>query len=158
KTRTHALWALLGAGTVIPEFLLRLLNRDDPLFVSWGVRAAGDLGSSNERLVETMTEMAGDSRLVAADVLLQLAIAVPKITPAETRTGLLLSILARSKNDPLIPRVVWQNLHPLIESNPSFVKELGEWWPVAGSQLQPLLPRISERLIGSKILTPPALT
>src|SRR5262249_28051340 len=101
--------------------------------------------------------MAGDSRSVAPDVLLQLAIAVPKIAPVENRPGLLLSILALSKNDPLIPRVVWQNLHPSIESNPNFVKVLREWWPVAGSQLQPLLPRISERLIGSKTLDPRAI-
>jgi putative heme-binding domain-containing protein len=122
------------------------------------VRAAGNLTSGNDRLAEALVDMATDPRSAAPDILLQLAIAIPKIKSIEGRSGLMLSILARSKNDALITRIVWQNLHPLIESDPkSFVKVLGMWWPVAQAQLQPILPRVADRLLGSANTNPGAI-
>ncbi len=150
KTRMHALWALLGTGSVTPELLLRLMNRDDPVFVAWAVRAAGDLGAEDEGLAKELLEMAEDSRVTAPDVLLQLAIAIPKIKAHEGRAGLLFSMLARSKDDRLIPHIVWQNLHPLLDTEPASLNELDQWLQIAPKQFEPILPRIAERLLGSR--------
>src|SRR5262249_45581376 len=44
KARLHALWALVGTGTLQPEFHARLFDHTDPAYRAWAVRAAGNAG------------------------------------------------------------------------------------------------------------------
>ncbi len=121
KMRMHALWALISAGPLDPKFHLRLLSNDDWSYRAWGVRAAGDAAAPDHDIRERVVAMAGDQ---AAAVRLQVAIAVCKFRTIDA-VPLLLDILSRTDNDKLIPHIVWQNLHPLIEKNPAkFIEQL----------------------------------
>ena len=149
KARMHALWAWLGTGSTDSEFLLRLIKHSDRRLVAWGVRAAGDSASADARVTQQLKEMSLSPRALSPDVLLQLAIAIPKLKETEGRSELLFAILDHSLDDQLLPRIVWQNLHPLIESEPNFMTLLGQWWS-ASPRIEPLVPRIAARILGSK--------
>jgi putative membrane-bound dehydrogenase-like protein len=111
KTRMHALWALIGGGPLSLEFHRALLAHEDPALRAWGVRAAGNMGSVDGTLMQTIASLADDP---AADVRLQVAVAARKLQRLEP-LPLLLAVLDASGDDPLIRHIVWQNLHPLLE-------------------------------------------
>ena len=50
----------------------------------------------------------------SADVLLQVAVAARKVVGIEA-SNVLLKVAAAAGDDPLIPPIVWSNLHPLID-------------------------------------------
>jgi putative membrane-bound dehydrogenase-like protein len=153
KTRMHALWALLGCGALNPEFNLRLLHNNDPGFVAWGVRAAGNARELDPKVVARLEDMCfSDLGTLAPEVLLQLAIAVGKIKGSEEfdyPAGWLFSIAATSEGDTLIPRIVWQNLHPLIERKPAtFINVFGMYADSSYGRKSPeLIRRIAECVV-----------
>ena len=108
KGRMHALWALVGSGPLDPGFHLALLAHDDPAFRAWGVRAAGNMGRVSEEVRRAVRRTATDE---APAVRLQFAIAARKVEGIEPM-GTLLDVLGHTEGDPMLPRVVWQNLHP----------------------------------------------
>src|SRR5204862_1817428 len=59
------------------------------------------------------------------DVLLQVAIAARKITGLDAMP-ILLDVLAHCGDDKLIPHIVWQNLHPLLEKDRSEERRVGK--------------------------------
>src|SRR5205085_6681579 len=105
KARMHALWARVGASALGSEFLGRLLDHPDPGFRAWGVRAAGNLHQVEAGLRERIVALARDR---SPDVRLQVAIAARKLAGVAAPT-VLLDVLAHAGDDPLIPRIVWQN-------------------------------------------------
>ncbi len=109
KARMHALWAVVGAGRLDPRFHVALLSSPDPTYRAWGVRAAGNMGRLSPAILVSIGRMASDP---SPDVQLQLAIAVRKILTDEGSISMLLDTLSASGDDPLIPHIVWQNLHP----------------------------------------------
>jgi len=113
RTRLHALWALVGRGSLDEAFHLALLKHADPTFRAWGVRAAGNFGEGNSASVrDAVAALTTDP---SADVKLQVAIASTKI-PGLDAPALLLEVLAGCGEDILIPHIVWQNLSPLLET------------------------------------------
>ena len=61
----------------------------------------------------------------------------------------LLDVLRFSQGDPLIPQIVWQNLHPIVEDRQ---EELARWLePFRGKEIgfSPLVPHVIERLLAS---------
>ncbi len=147
KARIHGLWALVASGSLDPTFHLALLNHSDATFRAWGVRAAGNMGKVEENVRAKLTSMTGDA---SPDVRLQVAIAARKLKAVEPLT-LLLEILSKSQ-DPLMPHVVWQNLHPMLDE-PATVARLVELTKshdtLRSPQLAALMPRILERAIAA---------
>ena len=111
KTRLHALWSLVGTGSLRPDFHLTLLSHSDATFRAWGVRAAGNFGQVEPAVRQRIEALADDT---APDVKLQVAIAARKLAGTDP-LPLLLQVLVTCGDDRLIPHIVWQNLHPLLE-------------------------------------------
>jgi putative membrane-bound dehydrogenase-like protein len=152
----HALWALIGGGTLDAGFHAKLLAHTDPTFRAWAVRAAGNAGKLEAAIRDGVTRLARDP---SPDVRLQVAIASRKLDRVDP-IPLLLEVLSTGKSDPLIPQIVWQNLHPLLERHgdgfaalvtPKALKE--------SPALVGLMPRVIERLLGHGNLSmPPIVT
>jgi putative membrane-bound dehydrogenase-like protein len=145
KARLHALWALVGGGPLEPGFHRTLLAHADPGFRAWGVRAAGNAGKVDAAVRAKVVALAHDP---APDVLLQVAIAARKLGGVAA-VPVLVEVLAQCGDDRLIPAIVWQNLQPLLEGGAdellAVVRKRGRT-----PNLGLLLPRIVERLLGSR--------
>ena len=111
KARMHALWTVVGAGPLDPKFHLSLLSHADPAFRAWGVRAAGNMEGLKTPVLERVRDLTHDPSL---DVVLQAAIASKKVQGADPIPRLL-EALSACAGDPLIPHIVWQNLHPMLD-------------------------------------------
>jgi putative heme-binding domain-containing protein len=148
KARMHALWTVIGAGDVGRAFHLALLGHREPTFRAWGVRAAGNMRRVDDEVRSRILSLASDSD---AAVLLQVAIAASKIQGVSP-IPVLKETLSNCRDDRLIPHIVWQNLHPLME-DPKRALQLAEEIVVQprshGDQLIELLPRVVDRLLGS---------
>jgi putative heme-binding domain-containing protein len=147
KARLHALWALVGGGSLEVKFHRRLLRDKDPTFRAWAVRAAGNMHELNELLRDQVALMVEDP---SPDVLLQVAIAAAKIEGLDP-LPVLVRVLAQCGDDRLIPGIVWQNLQPLLEARGgSLVEFLKKAELKASPGLTAVLPRAVERLLASK--------
>jgi putative membrane-bound dehydrogenase-like protein len=154
KQRMHALWALLSRSDLKEEidFLKMLMgNTKDPTVAAWCLRAFGDLGHMPPAVrINLNLRMYGEH----PDVLLQTVIAARKIDGAKAMP-MLLEALSRCGNDKLIPHIVWQNLHPLLEENPNeFIQFIRTADLAKQPQLAELLPRATERILARKSAEP----
>jgi putative heme-binding domain-containing protein len=149
KARLHALWALVGMGSPEASFLRALLEHADPTYRAWGVRAAGNAGKVEENVRAKVVALAKDS---SPDVLLQVAIASRKIAGVEP-LAVLLEVLGNCGDDRLIPVIVWQNLHPLLEGQAEpFVAAVKK--RPGRANLGKVLPRAAERLLARRKFEP----
>jgi putative membrane-bound dehydrogenase-like protein len=147
KARMHALWALLGARPLDGAFHVRLLADRDAGFRAWGVRAAGNAHTVDSAVSEKVLALVDDP---SPDVLLQVAIAARKIEGINARTALL-GVLRRCGDDELIPHIVWQNLHPLLEDQgDAFVRAVKEIDLEKSPRVAEILPRVIERLLARR--------
>ncbi|WP_152050886.1 PVC-type heme-binding CxxCH protein [Tautonia marina] len=163
KGRLHALWALvgwLGQGYAAldhfpdidrsvawtSELIRDLIAHDDPTFRAWGVRYAGTLGRVEPDVLASLVTLAADP---SPDVRFQLAIASRKVEGMDAMVTLL-AVLGQTESDPLLPRVVWQNLHPMLD-DPEAVARLADLLQGAdlrwSSSLAEMLPRMLDRII-----------
>jgi putative membrane-bound dehydrogenase-like protein len=140
KQRMHALFALVGGGALDAAFHLQLLRHEDAGFRAWGVRAAGNQRSVDPLVRDRVAELADDP---SPDVLLQVATAARKIEGLDP-FPLLLQVLTNAGDDPLIPHVVWQNLHPLLEEQSG---QMIDWLSALDPALVPRLPEMMPYLI-----------
>jgi putative heme-binding domain-containing protein len=150
KTRLHALWSLVGTGQLSPEFHAALLKHDDATFRAWGVRAAGNFGKADESLTKSIAELVNDP---APDVRLQVVIAANKLEGLQALQAipLLVEALAVAGDDKLIPHIVWQNLHPLLETGSGqFIAEVAKRDLAKSPQLAGIMPRAVDRILASK--------
>ena len=145
KHRMHALFALVGAGQLDESFHLDLLNHDLPILRAWGARAAGNARNETPAAVTArLLELTADPE---PDVLLQVAIAAGKIDALDT-ADVLAQVLVRAGDDPLIPRIVWQNLHPELEQHGRrFVAAIADADLGQTAGVREILPRAVERLL-----------
>lgn len=144
KTRLHALWALVGTGSLDEDFHRRLLKHDDPGFRAWGVRAAGNFGDVADEIDREIATLAHDE---SVDVQLQVAVAAAKIDDIDT-IPTLLEVLAHCGDDPLIPHIVWQNLHPRLDKQAAqFIDLLAQRDLNRDRNIAALLPRMLARLL-----------
>ena len=147
KSRLHALWALIGTGSLDPKFHERILVHADATFRAWGVRAAGNMKTVSQPIRERVATMAADP---SPDVQLQVAIAARKIDALDP-LAILVNVLANCGQDKLIPSIVWPNLHPLLpQHGERFVKLVKR----ADLRRSPALAAISPRAV-DRILSAP---
>lgn len=151
EQRLRALGSQLLDNQLDVAFHRQLLASEDAVLKSWAVRAAGEQSAISGEVAATVTALRDDS---SPQVRLQVAIAASKQS-AIPRIPTLVAVLAQAGNDPLVPRIVWQNLHPLLEMQTAeFVAEVHT--PVDSKQPdfypQPvldLLPRAADRILST---------
>jgi putative heme-binding domain-containing protein len=145
KARMHALWSLVGTGKLTPAFHEKLLAHRDASFRAWGVRAAGNFGKVEPAVRDKVLSMAKDE---ARDVQLQVAIAAKKLEGVDP-LPVYFRVLAACGDDKLIPAIVWQNMHPLLESRDgAFVDLLLKTELAETPSLKRMMPRVVDRLLG----------
>jgi putative membrane-bound dehydrogenase-like protein len=133
-----------------PETQMLLKTNGDDFYKSWAVRAAGDQKSLSLEAAEQIFALRNDP---SPRVRLQVAIAAAKQESIPT-IPTLAAVLAQAGDDPLVPRIVWQNLHPLLEKQTAeFVAEVQKLRAAdSGSFPQPvieLLPRAADRILST---------
>jgi putative membrane-bound dehydrogenase-like protein len=147
RQRLHALWTLFSGSYHDLAFHLSLLRHKDPAFRAWGVRAIGNMGVINEGALAELAALVKDP---SADVKLQLAIAARKVKGLEP-LPLLVAVLANAGDDKLIPHIVWQNLHPLLETqSDQFLAEVKKYNLKETPTLAKIMPRVTERILAAK--------
>ncbi len=147
RQRMHALWSLLGMADLQEEFNLSLLNHELPELRAWGVRAAGNAGQVAQPIAERVAALAADP---APTVRLQVAIAARKI-PALDPLKVLAAVLVHHANDPVIPHIVWQNVHPLLdEQGEEFLRLVHAGAKQRLPVLRDMTPLLVERLLANK--------
>ncbi|MBL8818692.1 MAG: HEAT repeat domain-containing protein [Planctomyces sp.] len=150
KTRLHALWARIGASPLSPEFLDELMSSSEADLRAWGLRAVGNSGKATPDQSRRIQTLAEDPH---PRVRLQAAIAASKLDNAPA-IPILIDVLARSE-DPLTPRIVWQNIHPHLESQTvQFVASVKKTRGITKANEFPaavveLLPRAADRILGA---------
>ncbi|MCI0748272.1 MAG: c-type cytochrome [Verrucomicrobia subdivision 3 bacterium] len=144
KGRLHALWTLIGSGSLPPAFHQRLLAHEDATFRAWAIRAAANFRTVAPEIRERVVMLARDP---SPDVQLQVAIASPKVEGCDA-LPVLVDVLANCGHDKLIPSIVWPNLHPLLETGGARFAELAlkdppiQTHPRSGAHAQPLPPAL----------------
>ncbi len=111
--RMNALWTRISRSTANLDFLKTLMADANPTIRAWGVRASGNLRKDDPKLKAIIRALATDR---SRDVQLQVAIASRKIEGMDA-VGLLTEVASACGDDPLIPQIVWQNLHPMLDSS-----------------------------------------
>jgi putative heme-binding domain-containing protein len=147
NARMHGVWALIGSGRLDPGFHIKLLTHKDSVYRSWGVRAAGNAGGVEPTVREKVVRLAGDP---SPDVRLQVAIAARKIEGNDP-IAVLLEVQSESGRDPLIPHIVWQNLHPRLGDRQVEVARRLEQFQGRTRGISPLLPRLIDRLLAHRM-------
>jgi hypothetical protein len=138
---------LVGSGKLDGSFHQQLLGHAEPSLRAWGVRAAGNFGKVDDSL---RTKIVGLSRDESRDVQLQVAIAARKLEGV-TPLPVLVDVLAHSGDDPLIPHIVWQNLHPLLADHGNeFLAEVKKHDLSKSPNLKAVMPRAAERMLATK--------
>ncbi len=143
--RSHALWALLSSGPLREEFHLELLERLNPNFQAWAVRAAGDLHNPSPRIREQVARLARDR---FPEVRLQVAVAARKLEGVDP-VPLLVNALATGNQDLLTAHIVWRNLEPYI---PTRQREIALWLeesPRGPDGASAVAPRAIERALAT---------
>jgi putative heme-binding domain-containing protein len=145
KARMHALWAIAGTGAIDEAFHVKQLSHADSVLRAWGVRIAGNQGDVSPQISSRIVALAKEE---APDVQLQVAIASRKLKDFPA-IPVLLTVLAHSGEDKLLPHIVWQNLHPLIESQTDvFLGQLTNWKQLGFPHMSEIMPRVVERMVG----------
>jgi hypothetical protein len=165
RARLQALWVLMGAGPMEPEFLRPLMTgRTDPGIQAWAIRAVGDLRRPDRGLLEAL---ALETASLSPDAMLQVAIAAPKLDWVETPVfqanalRLLMAVLMNAGDDPLIPHVVWQNLHPMLDREgqlADFVRIVRGADRARSPGVALILPRVLEKVLTSRRVDSAALS
>ncbi|MCA9177524.1 MAG: hypothetical protein KDB14_23725 [Planctomycetales bacterium] len=139
-----ALWVLVAGGELREPFALEMLQHADPTFRAWTIRGLGNAGKAAPAVGKQLQAcLEDDSR----DVLLQLAIAAPKLEALET-VGTLVKVAARCGDDTLIPHVVWQNLVPRLKAEQAaFLKAVKQHDLKQSPGLAQIMPRATELMI-----------
>ena len=145
KARLHALWTLIGSGSLTPHFHQRLLAHDDATFRAWAARAAGNFGTVAPQIRERVIALSRDP---SPDVQLQVAIASRKIKDCDA-LPVLVDVLAQCSHDKLMPAIVWPNLHPLLETNSVRFAGLAIKTTAPSPAFATLMPQIIERTLSA---------
>ena len=147
KQRMHALWVLVSTWEIDEGQTQYLMKNAEPEIKAWIVRLLGNVGRASPAQIATINALAEDE---SADVRLQVAIAARKIEGIDA-IPLLVKTLARAGDDELIPHIVWQNLHPLLETEgPKFLAEVKKYDLKGSPALGAIMPRATERILAKK--------
>ncbi len=126
----------------------------DPALDQWRTRAIYDDADLREGSTRTVEEvpwpkfLAARSKTAANAQRLQYVIGLSKLPYSKSIVESWLNVLAHSGSDPLIPRIIWQNLHPHLETDADDL--IAVLQSADYLQYQPvteLLPRIVDRIL-----------
>ncbi len=138
---TEALWTLMGMNRIDEDFQNQLLEHANPGYRAWGVHAAAERGRVSEAVFSSIQGLARDEN---PDVRLQVAIASSRI-PHPRAFDLLLGVMEKGEEDPLIPHIVWENLHHHLQGHETL---LVNWMGQTDLSTLPITEGIIERSIG----------
>jgi putative heme-binding domain-containing protein len=149
KARRHALFALASCSdsSGVLDYLLR---HKEPSYRAWGIRAAAnsakDIDLIYHRIIATMIDDP------SPDVALQAVVFVAKRRFFANLFPLLHAVQSCG-DDKLIPHIVWQNVHPMLEDKDTaqyFVECMaGDGKPLSPG-LQRMMPYLIERLLARR--------
>ncbi len=143
KQQMHALWSLIGGKVLNDQFASQLLSSTDTRLRAWGVRACGSLHAQDEKLAKQCAALAADPQ---RDVQLQVAIAAGKFDNFDPMP-VWMEVLKNCGDDPLIPHIVWQNLHPRLPSEAERLMTMVETIDLEQAPgLAEMLIRVAEKL------------
>lgn len=147
KARMHALFTLAGSGKLDAAFHGKLLAHGDASLRAWGVRAAGNQREVDTPLKEKIVTLADDP---SGDVKLQVAVASRKLKDVDA-LPVLVKVLGNAGEDPLLPHIVWQNLHPLLETDgPKFLAEVKKYDIEKSPAIKEVVKRATERILATR--------
>jgi glucose/arabinose dehydrogenase len=147
KQRMHAVFALLGGGLADQAVGVELASDQNPVIRAWAIRNAGNERRVSDEMRAAVVKAAEDESPI---VKLQVAIAARKIEGVDAMP-LLVKVLATCADDKLIPNIVWQNLHPLLEKDSDrFMKLVKEYDLKKAPNLTKIMPRVLERIAAGK--------
>lgn len=154
NARLHALWACVSGPSYDPAFHAKVLQDKDATIRAFGVRDATNRGEAPAEIGKTIAALAAD---LSPDVQLQVAVAAARVKGLDP-IPVLIDVLANAGHDKLLPHIVWQNLHPLLEAQGDrYLKLVGERDLEAAPNLTRLMPRVVDRILASKAPNPKAL-
>ncbi|MCA9031672.1 MAG: hypothetical protein KDA66_12740, partial [Planctomycetaceae bacterium] len=105
----------------------------------------GDAKEIDDAVAARLKELAKDKSPI---VQRQIVIAVCKQKSIDP-IPVLLEVLTTCGDDPLIPHLVWQNLHPLLETRSAeFLKLAKQYNLKEHPNLAAMMPRVTERILG----------
>ena len=153
KQRMHAIYVLAsttGQAKTLPALLKKSA---DPTVQAWGVRIQYSDAEVRRELASALKgfDWSKAPLIESADVRLQTAIGLGKLDAVEPVFDGLLWLLAQSAADRLIPRIVWQNLHPRLEEHAAeFLQVLQRHDYLKNPAVVDLMPRVIERILARR--------
>ncbi len=147
QQRLHAMFCLAGTGERSNAWYALLIRNEDAAFRAWAVRMVGDDPMFRDSIYKVCTNWVHDKSPV---VLLQAAIAVSKSQRAKNASPWpVANVILRTGDDPLLLRIIWQNLHPALEAHTDAFMESVEVFDLTKSKaFITLVPRIVDRILG----------
>jgi putative membrane-bound dehydrogenase-like protein len=143
----HARWLAAKTLAIRSELALESSN---PLVRAWAVRAS----TGSPRVAPAIHKLAKDP---SPDVQLQVAIAAKELLGIDPLT-VLVDVLNNCGADKLIPHIVWQNLHPLLEErSDDFLKQVAKLDLDTSPNVLNMMPRVVDRILAVKKQDPQAL-
>lgn len=145
--RLQCLWALAGTKAGLSEANLRQLMASKEAHIrSWGVRLAGNGQQLSKEASQQIAALAKDeSPLVQR----QVVVTVCKHKDSVDPLPILLEVLTTCGDDPLIPHLIWQNLHPQLETRSAEFLKLAKQYNLKDHpNLAALMPKVTERILG----------
>lgn len=142
----QCMFALAGISNRDGSWYAKQKNHKDDVLRAWSVRMFGD----DPELLPTVESVC---QTWFADkspaVLLQAAITVSKSQRATNSAPVYLALmLDRAGDDPLLPKIIWQNLHPTLEAHADeFMESLQLVGLKKSTATSRILPRITDRLV-----------
>ncbi len=147
EAKMRAAFVALALHTPSGGLMAKLMQQRDPALRSWAVRSLANCRQIPRDWETLVDKVAGEP---SNDVLLQLAIAFGT-EPVQLKLHALMSVLFACGDDKLIPHIVWQNLHPLLEDQADEFARLMRDAPYANSPAVPaIVPRVVDRLLAAK--------
>ncbi|MFM9960431.1 MAG: PVC-type heme-binding CxxCH protein [Planctomycetaceae bacterium] len=148
EQKLFALFVYMGSPSA--NFVGLIDNVDitlDSNFLAWANRMAGNYRVLASRLKDKDWTKEGEN--VPANVRLQLTIGLSKLpTSSKLFEGLLWN-LSRAGDDPLIPRITWQTLHPRLETDAqTLIQLLASSSYLKSKPVADLMPRVADRILG----------
>lgn len=173
RQRLAAFWAIVSGARASTE----IMQHPDATFRAWGVRTLSNSYSATwpdleeqERFLKLLDDRSPDVRLqvvIAAGKLAKYDIRHDPFADPEGKLkrldgfdpiALLVKSIANAGDDKLIPHIVWQNLHPLLEKEGGrFVEEVAKQDLAKSPAFAAILPRAVDRILAVKPADPTSL-
>lgn len=161
--RRNNVFVQAGMSEVDWSRLSDTLQHDpDAMIRSWRLRILADRGRILPPKDLAMELLSQARSAKTPQELLQVSSGIAKLKPlldSATRPSLAIEawciVLERAGDDPILARIVWQNLHPRLEKQADeFLSLLQTGGYLKSKSVAALMPRVMERLLGGKAFDP----